>query len=84
MIYKNIEIPLVSVLKKLERNGICIDEKNIQQQQKEVIKNMQSFTKKTYDTVGEEFNLDSPNQVQNILFSADKQNIPVVKKNANG
>jgi DNA polymerase-1 len=77
-VYEEIEIPLLSVLGRVERNGALLDTALLQQQSDEHGRTMAELEQKAYDLAGEEFNLGSPKQLGKILF--EKLGLPVLKK----
>ncbi|PXW40461.1 DNA polymerase I [Klebsiella oxytoca] len=81
-IFKNIEMPLVPVLSRVERNGVKIDPAVLHAHSQEIAKRLIELEKKAYDIAGEEFNLSSPKQLQTILF--EKQGIKPLKKTPGG
>ncbi len=81
-IYENIEIPLVSVLEKMERRGTIIDPFILQAQTNEHQVTIAELQRQAYEIAGEEFNLASPKQLGRILF--EKQKLPVLKKTKTG
>lgn len=81
-LYRETEIPMVSVLSRLERNGVLIDAKLLSVQNKELSIKIDQLEKQAYDVVGEEFNLDSPKQLQKILF--EQLALPVIRKTPKG
>ncbi|HFE36951.1 MAG TPA: DNA polymerase I [Gammaproteobacteria bacterium] len=81
-VFENIELPLISVLSKVERNGVLIDPKLLDQQTKEISKTLQGLEAQAYDVAGETFNLNSPKQIQKIFF--EKLALPIIKKTPKG
>ena len=81
-VFKNIEMPLVPVLSRVERNGVKIDPVVLHAHSQEIAKRLIELEKKAYDIAGEEFNLSSPKQLQTILF--EKQGIKPLKKTPGG
>lgn len=81
-LFRNIEIPLIPVLSRMERHGVQVDAKMLAQQSGELAKSMADIEKKSFDAAGETFNLASPKQIQAILF--DKLKLPVLKKTPKG
>jgi DNA polymerase-1 len=81
-IYETIELPVMAVLLRMERNGVLIDSAKLQAQSHELGKEMLEKEQKAYEAAGQPFNLNSPKQIQEILF--DKQNLPVKKKTPGG
>ncbi|MDX3775513.1 DNA polymerase I [Chromatiaceae bacterium AAb-1] len=78
----DIEIPLVSVLSKIERNGVLIDAKQLAQQSLQLTERIAELELLAYQQAGKEFNLSSPKQLQEILF--DQMKLPVLKKTPTG
>ena len=81
-VYKEIEIPLVPVLSKIERNGVLIDSKKLQNLSDELDSELKEIQKKCYKITKKEFNLNSPKQLQEILYT--DLGIPVSKKTPTG
>ncbi|WP_226663901.1 DNA polymerase I [Microbulbifer aggregans] len=77
-----IEMPLVPVLTRIERNGAYIDAAMLKQQSTELEHKMRELEQQAYEEAGEEFNLGSTKQLGTILF--EKLNIPVIKKTPKG
>jgi len=83
-LYKTIEIPLIKVMLSLERNGALLDEASLFIQQNEIKTEMMKIQSKAYEIAGEEFNLESPKQIQQILFSEEGLGLEPKKKTAKG
>ena len=81
-LYQNIEIPLLSILSRLERNGVMIDEQQLAKQSAELAIKIAHLQSQAFATIGQEFNLDSPKQLQQILFEQLK--LPVIRKTPKG
>ncbi len=81
-IYNDIEMPLVPVLSRIERTGVLIDAMKLNAQTQEIAVRLDELEKKAYELAEQEFNLNSPKQLQAILF--EKMGLPVVKKTASG
>lgn len=81
-LYFYYERPLVEVLQKMERNGIKVDSKVLQNQSKELAVQLEKLEKDVYELAGEEFNLGSPKQLQTIFY--EKLELPVLKKTKTG
>lgn len=81
-LFRDIEMPLVTVLSRIERNGVLIDANMLAVQSKELEKRMLEIQHESYEVAGEEFNLASPKQIQVILF--EKLGLPVLKKTPKG
>ncbi len=77
-VFTNIEMPLIPVLIRMERHGVKIDATQLYQHSAELAQSLQTLEKQAYDMAGSEFNLNSPKQLQTILF--DKLGLPVLKK----
>jgi DNA polymerase-1 len=77
-IFSEIEMPLIPVLLRMERNGVKIDAVQLYQQSTELTKRLQILEQEAYKLAGTEFNLNSPKQLQTILF--DILGLPVLKK----
>ena len=67
-VYEDIEIPLVPVLAAMERRGVLIDGDELRRQSQQLGKRMLELQRQAYALAGREFNLDSPKQLQAILF----------------
>jgi DNA polymerase-1 len=81
-VYQNIEIPLVPVLVKMEREGVMIDPEKLIAQGKQLQLRLDELEKETYALSGETFNLGSPKQLQEVLF--EKLNLPILQKTPTG
>ncbi len=67
-VYEDIEIPLVPVLAGMEQRGVLIDGDELRRQSQQLGKRMLEFQQQSYALAGREFNLDSPKQLQAVLF----------------
>jgi DNA polymerase-1 len=81
-LFEEIEMPLVPVLSRIERNGVLVDRKMLEAQSVELAASMQDIAAQAYEAAGEEFNLGSPKQIQGILF--EKLELPVLEKTPKG
>jgi len=81
-IYKEIELPLMSVIQDIEHNGVKVDSKMLAKQSEELAARMQEIEQQAYKEAGEEFNLASPKQIQAIFF--EKLELPVIRKTPKG
>ena len=81
-VYSDIEIPLMPILSDIERNGVLIDSKKLNRLSKELEKELNEIQKKCFKITKREFNLNSPKQLQEILYIDLK--IPVSKKTPTG
>ena len=77
-----VEIPLVPVLSRVERNGVRIDVRRLKQQSAELADRMQEIQASAHDCAGGPFNLGSAKQIQAILF--EKLGLPVLAKTPKG
>ncbi|SFQ48035.1 DNA polymerase I [Geopseudomonas sagittaria] len=77
-----IEMPLVPVLARIERQGALVDAKLLGQQSVELGDKMQQLERQAFELAGEEFNLASPKQLGAILY--DKLGLPILSKTAKG
>ncbi|MCS3904221.1 DNA polymerase-1 [Methylohalomonas lacus] len=81
-LYETIEMPLVVVLSRMERNGVAIDADLLNTQSAELEDKMQAIERQAHDEAGQAFNIGSPKQIQTILY--DKMQIPVTAKTPKG
>ena len=81
-IYSDIEIPLVPVLQRIERNGTLIDRTMLAEHSQTLGDRMAELTAEAYKIAGREFNLGSTKQLGEILFEELK--LPVIKKTPKG
>lgn len=81
-VFNELEMPLVSVLSRIEDNGVLIDDTMLLQQSQQLAQGMQEAEIKAYELAGGEFNLASPKQIQTILY--DQMDLPVLKKTPKG
>ncbi|MDM8565693.1 DNA polymerase I [Candidatus Halobeggiatoa sp. HSG11] len=77
-ILHNIELPLISVLIGIERNGVLVDANLLHNHSKELADKLQQLEQQVYTIAGEKFNLNSPKQLQVILF--EKLQLPILKR----
>ena len=81
-IYGDLEVPAMVVLQKMERHGVLIDSRLLAIQSGELGAKMQELETRAHELAGQPFNLNSPKQIQEILFV--KQGIKPVKKTPTG
>ena len=81
-VYREIEIPLVPILSKIERNGVLIDSKKLKNLSDELDLELKAIQKNCFKITNKEFNLNSPKQLQEILYTDLK--MPVSKKTPTG
>ncbi|HEZ4485486.1 DNA polymerase I [Neisseria meningitidis] len=82
--YEKMELPVAQVLFEMERNGVQIDRAELSRQSAELGAELMKLEQEAYAVAGQPFNLNSPKQLQEILF--DKMGIPTkgLKKTAKG
>ena len=81
-VFATIEMPLLSVLSKIERQGVLIDAEQLRAQSRELGAKLLELEGAVHHAAGGEFNLGSPKQIQEILF--DKLGLPVIEKTPTG
>ncbi|RXV69345.1 DNA polymerase I [Burkholderia stabilis] len=81
-VYREIEMPVSLVLRKMERTGVLIDDVRLQAQSTEIATRLIELEGQAYELAGGEFNLGSPKQIGQIFF--EKLQLPVVKKTPSG
>ncbi len=81
-VYENIEIPLIPVLASMEQRGVLIDVNELRKQSQQLGKRMLELQQEAWKGAGHEFNLDSPKQLQAVLF--DELGLPVKVKTPTG
>ena len=81
-LYSEIEGPLIYTLGDIERNGVLIDSEKLSQQSKELEAKILKLESQVQKNAGEDFNLGSPKQLQEILY--EKLGLPVIKKTPKG
>ncbi len=81
-VFRDIELPLLPVLSRIERTGALVDGTLLFQQSQELTERLAELETQAWDMAGQQFNLASPKQLGEILF--EKLEIPVLKKTAKG
>ena len=81
-VFRDIELPLVTVLSRIERNGTYVDATLLKHQSQFLAKRMAELQEQAFEIAGQEFNLASPKQLGEILY--EKLEIPVIKKTPKG
>ena len=81
-LFNEIEMPLVRVLSHIERNGVLIDLQKLLAQSQEIEQRLAEVEAEVHQAAGQEFNLASTKQLQEILF--EKLGLPVKKKTPKG
>ncbi len=83
-LYNEIEFPLAKVLADITRIGILVDKTGIEKFGEFIKTELENSAQRIYMLVGEEFNINSPKQLGEILFSPDKLGLPHGKKTKTG
>ncbi|ORT99775.1 DNA polymerase I [Anaerovibrio sp. JC8] len=81
-LYFDMELPLAEVLADMESNGIYVNRKNLHEQSVAVGKTIAELEKEIHELAGQEFNINSPKQLGEVLF--EKLGLPVIKKTKTG
>lgn len=81
-VLQHIELPLLTVLAKMEQFGVLIDSQKLAQQSQDLATRILQLEKEVHELAGQTFNLGSTKQLQEILY--DKMNLPVLKKTPKG
>jgi DNA polymerase-1 len=81
-VYRDIEMPVMDVLFTMERNGVLLDVALLENQSRELGAKMMTLEQAVHQQAGQPFNLNSPKQLQEILF--EKHKLPVKKKTPSG
>ncbi|MEN5203577.1 DNA polymerase I [Stenotrophomonas sp. TWI700] len=81
-VYRDIEMPLVPVLARIEANGVHIDMAELRRQSQDLGSRMLAAQQKATELAGRTFNLDSPKQLQAVLF--DELQLPALVKTPKG
>ncbi len=81
-LYQQLEIPLLSVLTHIEANGVLIDSDELATQSMALASQLISLEQQAHDLAGQSFNVNSPKQIQTILY--EKLELPILKKTPKG
>jgi DNA polymerase-1 len=81
-VYERIELPVATILERIERNGVLIDAAVLARQSHELAERMVAAEQQAYEIAGQPFNLGSPKQIGEILFG--RLGLPVKKRTASG
>ena len=79
-----IELPLAKVLASMEKEGFLVDREGIEQYNDKISTKLEEHLRKIYDMAECEFNVNSPKQLSDVLFSEDKLALPHGKKTKSG
>ncbi len=83
-VYNNIELPLIPIIKKAEQRGILIDVEYLKKLSTDYSQKIIKLEKEIYNLTGEDFNINSPKQLGEILFDKLKLTAKGLKKTAGG
>ncbi len=81
-VYEDIEVPLVPVMSRIERNGALLSRELLHKQSAELGARIEELQREVHSLAGDEFNLGSPKQLGEVLF--EKLQLPVIKKTPKG
>lgn len=81
-LFQEVELPLLTVLSHIERNGVLVDAALLQQQSHEIALKLKAIETQAFEMAEEPFNMSSPKQIQHILF--EKMALPVKSKTPKG
>ena len=81
-VFEEIEMPLLTVISRIERNGVLIDQHILAKHSQELTARLKELEEKAHELAGEPFNLSSTKQLQTILF--EKQGIKPTRKTPGG
>ena len=81
-LFSEVEMPLTPVLMRMERNGVALDTELLKQMSRRLGEQLSKLEKDIYDNVGHQFNINSPQQLSNVLF--DELKLPTARKTKGG
>ncbi|NDU86872.1 MAG: DNA polymerase I [Ferrovum sp.] len=81
-LYQNLEMPLQEVLWRMERKGVLLDRESLEKQSDTLAQQLEQLEAQAHDLAGHPFNLNSPKQIQSLLF--EEMGLPVLKKTPGG
>ncbi len=81
-VYRELEVPLIPVLARMERIGVALDAEQLSHHSREIETRLARIEQSAHEAAGRSFNLGSPKQLQEILF--DELKLPVVRKTPKG
>lgn len=82
IIFHQLEMPLLTVLARMERTGVLVDQERLNRQSERLAQRIDEINQQVCDLAECEFNLNSPKQLQEILYQ--KMNLPVLEKTPTG
>lgn len=83
-VYENIEIPIIPIIDNMEKNGILVDTTYLKKISQEYHKDLEILEKNIWQLAKGEFNINSPKQISEILFTKLGLSIKGIKKSAGG
>ncbi len=81
-LFRDVELPLIDVLRQMERHGVALDLEFLHKMSQEMAKKLEKLRSRIYDIAGEEFNINSTQQLGQILF--EKLNLPRRRRTKTG
>ncbi len=81
-LYRDIEVPVMQILFRMERNGVLVDAPQLERQGQQLGLRMMEIERQAHEVAKQPFNLNSPKQIQEILF--EREQLPVIKKTPSG
>ena len=81
-VYRDIEIPLIPVLERIEANGVMIDPDELRRQSADMARRMLEIQQRATEVAGRTFNMDSPKQIGALLF--DELGLPATERTPTG
>lgn len=81
-LFQKIEMPTAEVLAEMKYTGVLVDKADIEKMSEKLNKQIEEISQEIYELAGQEFNINSPKQLGEILF--EKLELPFKKKNKNG
>ncbi len=81
-VYREIEMPLVPVLSRIERTGVCIDRQRLAEQGEALARRLHELEQRAHELAGHPFNLGSPKQIGQVFF--EELGLPVISKTPKG
>jgi DNA polymerase-1 len=81
-LFETVEMPLVSVLARMEQNGVALDKGHLSEMSRTIDAEMERLEAEIYELAGESFNINSPKQLSVILFETLK--LPVIRRTKTG